>query len=42
MMHNIAGHVTALEMKRGSGEPEESIIRTVRGLYVEDLINEKE
>ena len=29
-------------MKRGSGEPEESIIRTARGLYVGDLINEKE
>ena len=25
-----------------SGEPEESIIRTARGLYVGDLINEKE
>ena len=34
--------VAILRRETGSGEPEESIIRTARGLYVGDLINEKE
>ena len=43
---SAGSHVTSAPAwktyETGSGELEESIIRTARGLYVGDLINEKE